>query len=265
MVAKCYSNISFPVATLLLQLIVQILIGLEIILRFPEGNVAFETMGLPFTSAICWLFGLNCVSYIHYPFVNLDTYATIQAFTIKSWYPVKYLIDRYNKLLECLYRVSLRLPSEIFANSIWTKKRLGNARKISILYPPCHIPVKFTTKSDQGPVSIISLGQFRPEKRQLQQLQIVSQLLHNYPKLSGKFHFYQIGGIRNEDDRNIYEHLKIYIQKHHLEMHVTIVPNATLEQKQRFLRDATIGLHTMIDEHFGISIVEMMVRIISDS
>ena len=45
---------------------------------------------------------------------------------------------------------------------------------------------------------------------------------------------------------------------HHLQDVVEFRINVSFEELQRLLADAVGGLHTMLDEHFGISIVEYM-------
>ena len=163
-------------------------------------------------------------------------------------------------MLAKFYKFSLKAPSLIFANSTWTKKRLASDRPIINLYPPCQLAAKYKAKDIEGKVTIVSIGQFRPEKNQIRQLQIIRLLLSRYPSIAGKFHCYIIGGVRNDEDRNLFESLRMYSQKNNLEQHVSILANVSGDKKEKLLNEAAIGLHTMNDEHFGISIVEMMVR-----
>lgn len=46
-----------------------------------------------------------------------------------------------------------------------------------------------------------------------------------------------------------------------VESRVDFCPNLSWKEKNRYLARAGVGLHTMWCEHFGIAIVEMMVRL----
>lgn len=163
-------------------------------------------------------------------------------------------------VLRTMYGYALRFSSIIFANSKWTKKYLPTDRDITILYPPCQFGIKnAAAKRRSGITTLVSIGQFRPEKKHMDQLKIIRLLLNKYPHLSGKFHLYIIGGVRNEDDKNLFESLTSYSQEQELSSHVSILANVSRDLKQELLEKASFGLHTMRDEHFGISIVEMMV------
>lgn len=82
--------ISFPIAALLLQSIAQILLGFEAALKFPEGQIAFDTMGLPFSNVIMWLLGFTSIAYIHYPFVSKEIPTYPPKTNVKYWYVVTY-------------------------------------------------------------------------------------------------------------------------------------------------------------------------------
>lgn len=106
---------------------------------------------------------------------------------------------------------------------------------------------------------MISIGQYRPEKNQIEQLRIIHRLLSKYPALSDSFHLNIVGGTRNDEDRSLMEGLMDFIKQNNLLANVSILSNISEHQKIALLYEASIGLHTMRHEHFGISIVEMMV------
>lgn len=56
-------------ATLFLQAFFQIFVGLETVLRFPEQNDIFDTMGVAFSYFCFIIFGYKSYCYIHYPFI----------------------------------------------------------------------------------------------------------------------------------------------------------------------------------------------------
>jgi alpha-1,2-mannosyltransferase len=98
----------------------------------------------------------------------------------------------------------------------------------------------------------------RPEKDQILQILSFDQLLKTHPEFTNCLKLVFIGSVRNTDDESIVAHLKSKIDHLNLNDHVEIIENATYEILNEYLRDCAIGLHSMYNEHFGISIVEYM-------
>lgn len=67
-----------------------------------------------------------------------------------------------------------------------------------------------------------------------------------------------IGGCRDESDRERVAKLKLQAERLGITDKVRFEVNASFECILRLLKESLIGLHTMVDEHFGISIVEFM-------
>ena len=67
-----------------------------------------------------------------------------------------------------------------------------------------------------------------------------------------------VGSTRNKEDNDLVSSLKADAASMGLTDHVTFVINAPFSELYQWLGTAQIGLHTMWNEHFGISIVEMM-------
>jgi len=68
-----------------------------------------------------------------------------------------------------------------------------------------------------------------------------------------------IGSTRHHEDELLVEKLHHLIDTLHLTNHVTLCVNQPYQVIETFLTHSLIGLHTMWNEHFGISVVEMMV------
>lgn len=66
------------------------------------------------------------------------------------------------------------------------------------------------------------------------------------------------GSVRNSEDERYVQQLQSKIDSLGLQSSVQIITNQSYSVIQFFLSIAQIGLHTMWNEHFGISIVEMM-------
>jgi glycosyltransferase involved in cell wall biosynthesis len=67
-----------------------------------------------------------------------------------------------------------------------------------------------------------------------------------------------MGSTRHDEDVRLLDSLRDEVTKLGLQDHVRFVANAPYSELQRYMQQALIGLHTMWNEHFGISIVEMM-------
>ncbi|TFY51958.1 hypothetical protein EVG20_g10766 [Dentipellis fragilis] len=133
---------------------------------------------------------------------------------------------------------------------------------------------------------VISICQFRPEKDHPAQLRALSELLRNYPQyrapftgIDGGVKLVLIGGSRNDGDAARIEGLRqlakdLDIEVHlmfaldqltlaypkfsHAQDHVEFAVNAPFPEMLTYLARASIGLNTMVDEHFGINVVEYM-------
>ncbi len=68
-----------------------------------------------------------------------------------------------------------------------------------------------------------------------------------------------LGSTRHADDNALANSLQAYIDsKPVLKDRVFILRNRPYAQVEEFLRHSQVGLHTMWNEHFGISVVEML-------
>lgn len=169
---------------------------------------------------------------------------------------------QYYRILLKFYSLSGNCCDLALTNSSWTYghilKLWKGCQEIKILFPPCDLsPFKSINRdfidNDQGQV-IISLSQFRPEKNHKLQLEIAAEVLK---KLSNvKFIF--IGGCRGIEDEERVTGLKKYAESLGILKSVDFRLNLSFDDLLENIKMATIGLHTMSEEHFGIGIVELM-------
>lgn len=120
----------------------------------------------------------------------------------------------------------------------------------------------------------LSVGQFRPEKDHALQVRALAALrnLSHTPKqnaygvVSGVYPSFDdvrlviLGSCRNNDDRAVLAKTKALAVELGLEESVLFVVNCSFAELKAWLGRASVGLHTMWNEHFGIGVVEMMVR-----
>lgn len=110
------------------------------------------------------------------------------------------------------------------------------------------------------------------------QLQAFAELLRVHPQYSTSAKLVLIGGARNDEDEARVGALKEeatnlgiqvqpamfysngYLLALLLQENVVFVVNAPYPVMLEWLRKCSIGVNTMVDEHFGINVVEYMVR-----
>ena len=263
--------------TMLLQILAQIYFAIEIITKV-YSDVYCDTTGLPFTYFILKFLGhAKVTAYTHYPLISRDMMYQVQmnkpgvhsrGNLNKNKYVKKMKLLYYNLILKIYKIMGNKCLSFAYVNSTWTYNhmkeiwdQLYKSQKLFILYPPCSISLyKEAAKNEDRQNIIVSFAQFRPEKNQHLQIKILSQLkkkLSIYPELED-LELHLIGGVRNAEDQKIFDDLNIYARQLGVENYVKFLKNGTIEQITEEFSKAKIGIHTMIDEHFGITLIEMM-------
>ena len=263
--------------TMLIQILAQIYFALEIITKV-YSDVYCDTTGLPFTYFVLKYLGhAKVTAYTHYPFISTDMIYQVEnnkpgmhsrGRLSKNKFVRKIKIVYYNTLLRIYKIMGNKCLSFAYVNSTWTFNHmqkiwdgLFEAKKLVILYPPCSISLyKEAAKNEDRQNIIVSFAQFRPEKNQQMQINILARLkkkLNIYPEFED-LELHLIGGVRNEDDEKIFNGLINYARQLGVEDYVKFLKNGTTEQIAEEFSKAKIGIHTMIEEHFGITLIEMM-------
>ena len=263
--------------TMLLQILAQIYFAIEIITNI-YSDVYCDTTGLPFTYFILKYLGhAKVTAYTHYPFISKDMIYQVQnnkpgvhsrGNLNKNKFIRKIKIFYYNLILKVYKIMGNKCLSFAYVNSTWTFNHmketwdeLYKTNKLIILYPPCSISLyREAAKNDNRQNIIVSFSQFRPEKNQILQIKILAQLkkkLSIYPELED-LELHLIGGVRNEEDQKLFDDLKIFARQLGVEKYVKFLKNGSTEEIMEEFSKAKIGIHTMIDEHFGINLIEMM-------
>lgn len=121
---------------------------------------------------------------------------------------------------------------------------------------------------------LLSIGQFRPEKDHLLQIQSFHELLRTHPGLRAlpDLRLVIMGSVRNPNDEKIVRLCMDEVERLNVSRDVPESDRAEIDFANRvelkvnvpyaeivhYVHDvASIGLHTMWNEHFGISVVEM--------
>ncbi|KAH9891871.1 mannosyltransferase [Cubamyces lactineus] len=199
----------------------------------------------------------------------------------------------YYRIFMYYYAHSLRQAHFLMVNSSWTKnhvdsilrhqdtlldiihyvtplvilKVLFRTRKDSpkealIVYPSCDTRQMAVFPLEGRERVILSIAQFRPEKDHLAQLYAFHKLLELYPEYRGSgpsaVKLVLVGGSRNIGDATRVENLHMLARELGIHDQVQFVVNASYPDVLNWLSRASIGLSTMVDEHFGINVVEFM-------
>lgn len=187
-----------------------------------------------------------------------------------------------------LYGLAGSCSDVIMVNSTWT---LGHIlalwrcpSRTSIVYPPCDVrayldvPLEEEDEDemdegweelgqelgsgeegggggDRKCHTIVSVGQFRPEKDHQLQIRAFRKLLDRKGEGPGgraSLRLVLIGGCRNQEDEKRVLTLRGICHDLGVSEQVDFKLNVPFEELKRELVNATIGLHTMWNEHFGI-------------
>ncbi len=254
--------------TMFLQIFGQVVFAFEALTKV-HSDVLIDTTGLPFTYWIFSLFGgSSVVAYVHYPFISDDMISDIQSGVegvhsrgvFGKFKIFKKLKVFYYRIIMALYRWNGSFVEFQMSNSSWTynhMKKIWPHVKREKLYPPCSTALYETkTVPQERRNLLVSFAQFRPEKRHKMQVNIFTKVRQLIGEKELRFEI--IGSIRDETDKKLYNDLQEYINQQGLSEFITLRPNLTLRDVKSIFATAKIGLHTMRDEHFGISIIEMM-------
>ncbi|KAI8816796.1 GDP-Man:Man(3)GlcNAc(2)-PP-Dol alpha-1,2-mannosyltransferase [Fimicolochytrium jonesii] len=256
--------------TLLLQSLGSLITAWEA-LRLYTPDVFVDTVGFAFTYPLAkHVFGCKVVTYVHYPTISSDMLGRVAA--RKAGYNNSGAVARssaltgakiwYYRLVAYLYGHAGRAADVVMVNSTWTLNHITTLWRIptrtSIVYPPCDTAALKSFSLDDREEVIVAVAQFRPEKDHTLQLDAFARLLDKYPEHRDRLKLVMIGGSRNAEDRGRVAVLGERARELNIAEQVQIIENGSYTILLSHLRKASLGLHTMRDEHFGIGIVEYM-------
>ncbi|KAG0298245.1 asparagine-linked glycosylation protein [Linnemannia gamsii] len=269
-------NAKWPRFTLIGQSIGSMVLGWEA-LKYVVPDIWIDTMGYAFTYPAARLFGgCQVVAYVHYPTISSDMIGRVASResghnntdeVAKSLlYTGLKLI--YYRLFALIYALVGKFCHTVMTNSSWTKGHIDAlwGIKSTVVYPPCDTEAfKDSPLRDRERI-VVSVAQFRPEKGHALQLDAMAQLLKDHPEYRQKtgsenpkaVQLVMVGSARNESDDNRITQLKEKAAQLGITDNVTFVVNAPFSELQAWLARSKIGIHAMLDEHFGIGVVEYM-------
>ncbi|KIP05207.1 glycosyltransferase family 4 protein, partial [Phlebiopsis gigantea 11061_1 CR5-6] len=264
----------------------------------PDLYIGADTMGYAFTFHVAILLGgIPVGAYVHYPTISTNMLERVKSRkagvtnsdTISSSSVLSQGKLLYYRIFMYYYAFSLRRASFLMANSSWTKNHVdailqhhdtlldfvhffspltllrllqpGHVapQTAKIVYPPCDTREMAAFPLERREPVILSVAQFRPEKDHAAQLRAFHAFLDKYPEWRKRnVQLVLIGGSRNAEDAARVDGLRALARELAIEAHTRFVLNAPYAEMLRWLARASVGLSTMVDEHFGISVVEFM-------
>ncbi|KAI0036259.1 mannosyltransferase [Vararia minispora EC-137] len=129
------------------------------------------------------------------------------------------------------------------------------------IYPPCDTRSMASFPLEGRERIILSIAQFRPEKDHAMQIKALDALLRAHPEYKSSPHplrLVLIGGVRNDGDRARVEGLQTLARDLGVSDFLEFIVNASYQDMLTYLSRSSVGIHTMVDEHFGINVVEFM-------
>uniref|UniRef100_A0A915PJD4 GDP-Man:Man(3)GlcNAc(2)-PP-Dol alpha-1,2-mannosyltransferase n=1 Tax=Setaria digitata TaxID=48799 RepID=A0A915PJD4_9BILA len=247
---------NYPYFTLFFQSLAGFLVGVEALLRY-NPHVLIDTMGYPFTLPL-----FRLVESAEFSHNNAQWIAKSRFFT--------YCKLIYYRIFAILYSLSGICSELVMVNGTWTRDHIvalwGVDDRTYLIYPPCNVDNLLRINSraenllkEEKRVQILSIGQIRPEKDHRLQICFFAELKKRLLKenLDYKFRLVICGGCRSMEDVQRAKDLQLYAEDmniHSDELEWAL--NASVDKVTSLLEESLIGIHTMQNEHFGISVVE---------
>ncbi|XP_078050641.1 ALG11 alpha-1,2-mannosyltransferase isoform X1 [Augochlora pura] len=273
---KWVEAMMYPYFTLLGQSLGSIWLGIEALNSYVP-DIYIDTMGYAFTYPLFrYIGGCRIATYTHYPTISTDMLRHIYRRVIS--HNNRRIIARnpflsaakiaYYKLFAFIYGWAGSCAEIIMVNSSWTEDHINAIWKCPLkthrIYPPCDVKhlteLKLLSEDDKSDIiRIVSVAQFRPEKNHPLMLRAMDELRSIVKEeIWDKIRLILIGSCRNVEDEVRVKDMQDLSKHFALDENVEFKLNIPYSELVSELQRATIGLHTMWNEHFGISVVECM-------
>ncbi|RPD56623.1 mannosyltransferase [Lentinus tigrinus ALCF2SS1-7] len=254
---------TFPVVSLLGNIPVGAYVHYPTISATMLSRVESRTAGVTNSAAISSSSVLSTGKLLYYRlFMYYYAYSLRQARFImvnSSW--TKNHVDSILRYTDPLLDAIHLLPPLVLLE-ILSRKRSDCPKTAQIVYPSCDTRQMAVFPLEGRERVILSIAQFRPEKDHAGQLRSFHKLLEAHPEYKGQgpssVKLVLVGGSRNVGDATRVEELRLLAKELDIQDQTEFVVNASYPQVLNWLSRASIGLSTMVDEHFGINVVEFM-------
>ncbi|ORC91939.1 glycosyl transferase [Trypanosoma theileri] len=267
-VTRWLDGTQYPFLTLILQTVCGgILLFYETCIVNSITPIVIESVGIPGIYPLLSLFAnVRIITYTHYPVIT--SIMTQRVESGEKRFNNRGILARYHILRKAkvlYYKAFARFywwlgqfPVLVLTNSHWTKghiDQLWKSKVSALLYPSCAVShlEKLRKLPEERNNTIVSVGQFRPEKNHLLQLLAFHRAL---PRLPSDARLIMVGGARSAEDQKRADDIVLEAEKRGISDRVEVRVGAPFAEVGELLSTCCIGLHTMEDEHFGIVLVE---------
>uniref|UniRef100_A0A3Q3N871 GDP-Man:Man(3)GlcNAc(2)-PP-Dol alpha-1,2-mannosyltransferase n=1 Tax=Labrus bergylta TaxID=56723 RepID=A0A3Q3N871_9LABR len=245
---------SYPHFTLLGQSAGSMFLGWEALTAFVP-DLYVDSMGYAFTLPIFrYLGGCKVASYVHYPTVSTDMLSVVRErnprFNNADFISGNPVLSAVKVVYYCCFALLYGLVGScsdvIMVNSTWTLGHIlalwRSPSRTSIVYPPCDVRafLDVPLEDEDECHSIVSVGQFRPEKDHRLQIRAFRKLLDRKgegPGAQESLRLVLIGGCRNQEDEERVLMLRGLCEELGVSAHVDFKLNIPFEELKRELVD----------------------------
>lgn len=194
--------------------------------------------------------------YLHFPTFLMGSKASYASNKYKESLFWRAYFKPYGLISQYLSMRALTKSSIVLTNSAFSRRAISEAFADAhpyVLYPP--VDTERFSHAYSRPIGgremkVLVVSRFSPEK----QIENAIKVAH---LLRGRIKF-QIVGSLTPVNRQYFKMLQQMIGTYDLSHTVTLTPNASNEELIDAMSKSIVYLHTMIGEHFGVSIVEAM-------
>jgi alpha-1,2-mannosyltransferase len=240
-----------------------------------------RAQGYAFAYPLAAAAGARVACYTHYPMVSSDMLRAVasrapafnNAPRVARSRALSAAKLRYYRGLAALYGAAGRCAHASLVNSSWTAAHISEIWDVepATVFPPCDTSAlrALPLVRAAAPRTVISVAQFRPEKAHATQLHAWAALRQRADAAAAAgdaaaaaalraARLLLVGGVRHAADAARLEALRALAERLGVSDSVRFAVGVPSAELRALLGAAHIGLHTMRDEHFGISVVEYM-------
>ena len=266
---------SYPRFTILFQNLGSLLLAHEALHKY-QPDIFVDTIGFAFTLPYFkYLGGSSTCCYVHYPTVSTDMLQKVKSqkgdfnndTKISNSIFLTNLKLIYYNIFAYVYGCAGMRCDVVLVNSTWTQRHIeaiwGHKANAQIVYPPCDTNafagLDLTRQRAKNRFIVCTLGQFRPEKDHACQIRAFNTFLKSLNEEHRNLcELHLIGSCRDQEDLSRVQELNKLSDELGIEDNVSFHIKVPFHELLRCLAMSDVGMHTMENEHFGISLVEMM-------
>ena len=194
--------------------------------------------------------------YLHFPTFLMSSTASYASNKYRKsvfWraYFKPYALMSHSLALRAMTRSSIILTNSAFSREA-IREAFADVHPY-VLCPPVdtqRFSYAYSHSINAREMKVLVVARFSPEK-QIENAVTVARLL------GGRIKFHIVGSLRPAN-RPYFKMLQNMIETYGLTQTVTLTPNASNEELNHAMSQSMIYFHTMIGEHFGVSILEAM-------